>query len=401
MDISERNVEVPNDKFLEISGPAVVRVREGKGKLMGRELSPADIVIVPAWRTYAIRAVTPLKLSVSVSATSELRVVDFNIAKVWEEALAKRDLSRVVIVGPTDSGKSSLVATITNLLISKGADRVTIVNTDVGQSNFCPPTMVCKTEVTDYVFTLQDLEPTVTKFTGTITPAVEQSRVIAATASLVNGDYVMDTDGWVEGWDAAHYKRSLLQAVKPKLVIYLGKAPKWLTGPWEVISLPPSTGRARDREDRRFIRKVKYAKALGKCGTLELNLNEVPPLYSVTFNSPWSPELRDEVEELIGTRPLLAFSWRNKVVAVVKKGSKYFVPRGSNVIVIEEGEEKGLLVALGDEEGNEVLGMVQKIDYLSKFMKVKSCFNGTPKYVSFGRVKLDEEFRDSVVNKPF
>ncbi len=401
MNITEKDVEIPDGKFLEVSGPAVLRVKEGKGTLLGRELSSTDIVIVPAWRTYAIRAVTPLKLSVSVSSSSDLRITDFNVAKVWEEALKDRDLSRVVIMGPTDSGKSSLVATVVNTLVSRGEGEVTVINADVGQSNFCLPTTVCRAKLRDYVFTLQDLEPEKSKFTGTITPAIEQGRVIAAVSALVEGDYVMDTDGWVEGCEAAHYKRSLLEAVKPRLVIYLGEAPKWLSGPWEVLSLPQSTGRARDREDRRFIRKVKYSKALGNSNAIELDFNEVPALYSVIFNSPWNEGLAEEVGKLIGTRPILAFTWRNKAVVVVKRGSRYSVPRGSRIIVIEEGEEKGLLVALGDERGNEVLGVVQKIDYERRRAVVRSPFKGKPAYVSFGRVKLDEEFHDHVVNKPF
>jgi polynucleotide 5'-hydroxyl-kinase GRC3/NOL9 len=129
-------------------------------------------------------------------------------------------------------------------------------------------------------------------------------------------------------------------------------------------------------------------------------LNEAPPLFSVIFNSPWGDEaLKESVKELIGVKPLIVVPWGTKVIAVVKKGSKY--RKVKEVEVIEEGEERGLLVGLGDERGNEVLGEVIKIDYLNKTMKVRTCFEGRPKYVSFGRVKLSEDYSDKVCKKPF
>ncbi|UXD22326.1 hypothetical protein IPA_03560 [Ignicoccus pacificus DSM 13166] len=397
--IDHKEILIPQGKFLEISGPAALRVVEGKGTLMGKVLSKSDFIIVPQWRTYVVRALEDMKVSVSLTSTSEVKLTDYNVSKVWEDKLNEVDAERVVILGPTDSGKSSVTATLVNIMLNKGKE-IEIINSDVGQSNFCLPTTVCKTKAKDYIFTLNDLVPQVSKFTGTITPAVCQSRVIGAVASLTSSSYVLDTDGWVEGFDAGYYKRSLLEAVRPELVIYMGEPPWWTQGPWKVLSLPPSTGRSRSREDRRGIRKEKYRKALEGCKTIDIDLKEVHPLYSIIFNSPWGgEELKEAVTKLIGTKPLIVVPYNKKVIAVVRKGSKY--RKVKEVEVIEEGEERGLLVALGDGSGNEVLGEVVRIRYQEKLVKVRTCFQGEPKYLSFGRVKLSEDWSDTIFRKPF
>lgn len=56
---------------------------------------------------------------------------------------------------------------------------------------------------------------------------------------------------------------------------------------------------------------------------------------------------------------------------------------------------------MGDGSGNERLGVVVKIDHLKKVMKVKTCMEEEPLYVIFGRVKLEEDYSDKVVKKPF
>ncbi len=398
--IDHKRVSVEAGKFLEVTGPAALRLVKGEAVLMGKRLAGNDVVIVPQWRTYAIKALTDVEVDVSVTKTTELKVVEHNVAEEWEKGLREVvGLKRVVIAGPTDSGKSSVTATLVNLNLNEGYE-VSVVDSDVGQSNLCFPTMVCKAKVKDYVFTLSDLKAEEQRFTGTITPAVERGRVVSSVASLAKGRVVVDTDGWVDGYEAGCYKQELLRAISPDAVVYLGKAPWWARGPWKLVELPPSTGKERTRQDRRSIRKNKYKKALDGCKTKDIDLNEVPALFSVIFNSPWGDEaLKESVRELIGVKPLLVVPWGTRVIAVVRKGSKY--KRVQQVEVIEEGEERGLLVGLGDERGNERLGEVVKIDYLNKIMKVRTCFEGKPKYVIFGRVKLSEDYSDKVCKKPF
>ena len=398
--IEHKRLSLEPGKFLEVTGPAALRLVKGEAVLMGKRLSESDVVIVPQWRTYAVKALTNVEVDISVTKDTVVKVTESNVADEWERRLKEVvGLEKVVIAGPTDSGKSSVTATLVNLNLNEG-HKPSVVDSDVGQSNLCFPTMVCRAEVKDYVFTLSDLKATESRFTGTITPAVERGRVISSVASLVKGMVIVDTDGWVDGYEAGCYKHELLRAISPDAVVYLGKAPWWTRGPWKLVELPPSTGKERSRQDRRSIRRNKYKKALEGCKTMDVDLEKVPPLFSVIFNSPWGDEaLKESVREVLGVKPLLVVPWGTKVIAVVKRESKYRkVPQ---VEVIEEGKERGLLVGLGNEGGNEVLGEVIKIDYLRRKMKVKTCFEGELKYVSFGRVKLEEDYSDKVIKKPF
>jgi len=385
---------------LEVTGPAAVRLVRGSAVLMGKTLEENDVIVVPQWRTYAFKAIKDSELDVSITSTTKVEIKDKNVMDEWVKGLSKIvGAKRVVILGPTDSGKSSATATLVNMNLNEGYE-VSVVDSDVGQSNLCFPTMVCKAKVKGYVFTLSDLEAEEQRFTGTITPAVEKSRIISSVSSLSKGRVIVDTDGWVDGFEAGCYKHELLRAVSPEVVVYMGKAPWWAKGPWELVELPPSTGKERSRNDRRSIRKNKYRKALEGCKTKDIDLTKVNALMSVIFNNPWGDEvLKEGVKELIGVKPLLVVPWGNKVVAVIKRGLKY--KKVPNVEVLEEGEERGLLVGLGDGSGNERLGVVVKIDHLKKVMKVKTCMEEEPLYVIFGRVKLEEDYSDKVVKKPF
>ncbi len=399
MIIENKEVKVEAGKFLEVTGPAAVRVKEGEALLMGKPLETNDLVVVPQWRTYVIKATKDCVLSISLTKETVVNIVDSNVFEVWTKNLEKLvDFERVVIAGPTDSGKSSVTATLLNLNLRYGKE-ISVIDSDVGQNNLCYPTMVCKTRVRDFVFMLSDLEGEEKRFTGTITPPLHTSRVISSVSSLVKGKVVVDTDGWVDGYDAGYYKHSLLRAVEPDAVVYMGKAPWWAKGPWELVELPPSPGKERNREDRRSIRKNKYRKVLEKCKSLDVDLRRVPVLYSVLFTSPEGDEaLKEAVKELIGVKPLMVVTHNKKIIAVVPKRSKY--RKVKEVEVIEEGEERGLLVGLGDGKGNEEIGMVVRIDFKSKILKVKSCFDRELSYVSFGSVKLDEDFSDHVWRKP-
>ena len=393
-----KDYKVPKDKFLEVAGPAAVRILKGSGVLMGKRVGREDFIIVPRWRTYVIRASEEMTVNISQSKETEVKVVDYNVALMWERKLKNIKANKIVVAGPVDSGKSSVTTTLVNMMIEEGRE-VEVINSDVGQSNFCLPTTVCKSKVKDFIFTLHDLTPAVSKFTGTITPSVEGERVIASTAFLIGESYILDTDGWVEGYEAGRFKRSLLEAVKPEVVIYLGEPPWWTTGPWKIVGLPPTGGRSRSRGDRRTIRKEKYKRALEKCEVREIDLKRTPVLYSRLFTSRADEAVMEATAKVLGTRPLLVAVSNGKVIAVVKKRSKY--RRTNDVEVVEEGEERGLLVGLGDEEGNERLGMIVRIDYRALIAKVRTCFDEKPSYVSFGRVKLGEDWSDSICRKPF
>ena len=397
--IENKEFKLEAGKFLEVTGPAAVRIKEGKALLMGKPLENNDLIVVPQWRTYVFKAIKDCHFSISLTKETTINVANSNVFDIWTRELEKLiGLERVVIAGPTDSGKSSVTVTLLNLNLREGKE-ISVIDSDVGQNNLCCPTMVCKAKVKGFVFMLSELEGEEKRFTGTITPALHTSRVISSISSLVKDNVVIDTDGWVDGYEAGYYKHSLLRAVGADAVVYMGKAPWWARGPWKLLELPPSPGKERSREDRRSIRKNRYRKVLENCKSFDIDLKEVPIIYSILFNSPEGDEaLKEAVRELIGVKPLMVTTANKKIIAVVPRKSKY--RKVKEVDVLEEGEERGLLVGLGNKEGNEELGMIIKIDYRRKLLKVKSCFNDELAYISFGSVKLDEDFNDHMWRKP-
>ncbi len=380
--LSAKKVSVEREKHLLVSGPAAVTLVKGKAKMLGREIREGEIVVVPKWRTFCFTAEENCEFLISLSHEGDFKVEEHNVVSVWEKEVEKfiERGKRILIAGPTDSGKSSITTMIINLALNSGI-KPRVIDTDIGQSNICTPTMMCAAEPTRPIHFLREVKANIRRFVGSITPAVLTERAIAAASSLLpkSGFVVIDSDGWVEGLGAFNYKRALLRALEPDVVIYMGKAPKWAKGHWELVELPTPEARQRSREDRRLIRHRKYEEELKDCRSRDVSL-DVPIFGSCLLSG--------EKIEVEGA--LFATRCGDEI---------YLLSNERCPNCIRPGSEKGLLVGITDESGNDHLGMVVKFDPKNEILKIKTCYEGKITAITFGRVRLDENWRDSVVRE--
>lgn len=132
-----------------------------------------------------------------------------------------------VVIGASDAGKTTLVATLANELASRGA-RVGVVDSDVGQSEIGPPTTVGLGAITVPVTRLAEAAPVALQFVGVTSPArdipgvVEATRRMTERARVEGFEHVLvDTSGLVLGWPGRRLKQQKLDAVDPDLVLVL------------------------------------------------------------------------------------------------------------------------------------------------------------------------------------
>ena len=380
--LSAKKVSVERDKHLLVSGPAAVTLVKGKARMLGREIREGEIVVVPKWRTFCFTAKEDCEFLVSLSQDATFSVEKENVVSVWEREIEKyiEEDKRILVAGPTDSGKSSITTMIINMALGKGI-RPRVIDTDIGQSNVCTPTMMCAAEPNQPIHFLREVRADIRRFVGSITPAVLTERAIAAASSLLpkRGFVVIDSDGWVEGVGAFNYKRALLRALEPDVVIYMGKAPKWAKGHWELVELPRPEARQRSREDRRMIRHRKYEEELKDCKTRDISL-DVPVFGSCLLSG----------ERIDMEGALYASKCGDEI---------YLLTDLKCPNCIRPGSERGLLVGLTDERGNDHLGMVVRFDPKKEVLKIKTCYEGEVTAITFGRVRLDENWRDSLVKE--
>src|SRR5207253_6492911 len=144
------------------------------------------------------------------------------------DALEAAARARVtLILGTSDTGKTSLTARLAGALAARG-ERVAVVDADVGQSEIGPPTTVGLGRVTGNLGRLGEAEVLALEFVGDTSPVRYIRETAEATGRLVRRALsagfervLVDTGGLVEGPLGLALKRAKIRAVDPDLVLVL------------------------------------------------------------------------------------------------------------------------------------------------------------------------------------
>ena len=132
-----------------------------------------------------------------------------------------------VVIGASDTGKTTLVAALASELASRGV-RVGVVDSDVGQSEIGPPTTVGFGRISVRVTRLFDAEPIAFQFVGVSSPARDVRGVVEATRRMIDRaraerfeHVLVDTSGLVLGGLGLRLKLEKIQALDPDLLLFL------------------------------------------------------------------------------------------------------------------------------------------------------------------------------------
>jgi len=254
-------------------------------------------------------------------------------------------------------------------------------------------------------------------FVGLTSPSGAVNKVIKGITELKNGvmdtdaDFlIVNTDGWVEGEDAAKYKIELWKTVSPSVVVGIQQQDELaqiLTALKEakVLSIDsPRLAQRRNREKRKILRELSYKKYLKKAKVHPFALNWVKVEGSLLgAGGPLAPERMGKIRNLLGTRPIYSEETLTTIFIVLKKNQSVSEEQikeieesfGKRAKVIKEGEEEGLLVGLQDELGKFLgIGILCGVDYKRRVMKVFTPVNENVSTIRFGQIKLDENGRE-------
>jgi polynucleotide 5'-kinase involved in rRNA processing len=146
----------------------------------------------------------------------------------WRAALdAVADARVTVVVGASDAGKTTLVASLASALASRGA-AVGVIDSDVGQSEIGPPTTVGLGRVGGPLTRLSDATPVAFQFVGVTSPARDIRGVVDATRRMLDRaraegftHVLVDTSGLVLGWAGQRLKAQKIDALDPDVVLVL------------------------------------------------------------------------------------------------------------------------------------------------------------------------------------
>jgi polynucleotide 5'-hydroxyl-kinase GRC3/NOL9 len=209
----------------------------------------------------------------------------------WREAVRRAARAGVtMVVGESDTGKTTLVTTIANSLRARRL-AVAVIDADLGQSEIGPPTTIGLGRVRRRLGRLADADVVALYFVGVTSPARHLLRVVVGTRRMLDrarrGQFrriVIDTSGLISGPLGRALKQAKIEVMDPDLVICLERAGECghivaayagATRP-VVMRVPAGTAaRPRSQEDRRRHRQRRLDDYFAPARRITLSLSRV------------------------------------------------------------------------------------------------------------------------------
>jgi len=419
------DINVADGKTLLVDGPASVTLVSGKAEVFGYTLRNMEKVVIRDGKRMPFFVKEPATFNVALGESANVEEVDGNtIPPSWDKAY--EELSKVqtkpviaLVLGTVDSGKTSFCTYLVNRLLNEKR-KVAILDGDLGQSDIGPPCTLAYALVSRHVTDLFNLEAKNAFFVGVTSPSRAVEKVIHGMALLKseilgnNPDFVIvNTDGWVEGEDAVNYKVQLIEKIEPNIIYCIQQEEKLKPllecarkGFQTVVIDSPQTIKQRSRDKRRSLRELGYIKYLknSKVQSIPMSWLKIESEEILVQGKNFSDKRRErEIYNLLGMKPLYMVELKDRVYVVIGRNrwintEKIAVAEktlGKKVVVTFKGDEKGLLLALYNDEKKFLgIGVLKEIDYGRKVVKIFTPVSSGISTVVFGKVRLDENLKE-------
>jgi len=360
-----KKILVEADKTLIVNGPSSVRVISGKVEVFSNIIKEKQQVIVREGKRQPFHVLENAEFHVSLGANATVQEEETStIPASWNDALQavtaiQNKPAVVMVVGKSDSGKSSFSTYIVNNLVN-GKTKIAILDSDLEQSDIGPPCTIAYNYVTKRVTELCELEMSNAFFVGVTSPTQAVDRSIEGLTTMYieimqkNAvDYVIiNTDGGVEGESAVNYKLQLVNQFKPDLVVGIQSQEELLPLFSGITTVPTCC--------------IKSSSSANGC----------------------SSEKRVKLRELNYAKHL-------KDAKIRSLFASYMEIQEKNVLPKESGKEKGILVGLRNSKKHFLgIGIMLEYNRTRQTMKVLTSVSIKPASITIGRIRLDPELRE-------
>lgn len=409
-------MEVDKGAVIRVKGPARISVVRGRIMIVGAEYGENSSIIIHALRSYGIKALEDSVLDVSLGSDASIEIVNpedevvdrwLSVAESVLDDIDSAGKAKVIVIGPVESGKTTISAFIANRALVRGIIPA-LIEGDVGQEDIGVPGTVSLAYLKEPIVWQRQLKAEKIRFVGCLSPHGCISRIVSAISLLVkeaeesSNVVIVNTDGWVNEHRAISYKLELIRSSRPTHVIVLDPVlatlfRKSLPPSISVITAPPpKVAAVRDRSDRRYLRTMAYKKYFTDNRVVTYGLEEVRVIGScVLAGRELSPE---SVADEIGVES------SGIVYASEYLGTRYVILRRNTramdlpkrYVIIREGEWEGLLLGVVDETLDDVgIAILRKINFRERKLSVVIPRGQRPSpYFIAGRIKVNERFED-------
>ncbi len=417
-------VQLEPGQVIRVIGPAHVRVISGQVLVLGAVFDAGKEFFVHQYRSYAIKGLVESLVEIRLESGGSLEnplpgeeIIDKWVSVI--DSLIQRECRRIVVIGPSDSGKTSIAALIANRSLLRGY-KVGVIDADVGQADIGPPSTVSAAMVPCQILWLRELRAQYIRFIGSITPQRNERKIVAAVVELANrliqagaDTIVVDTDGWVQGINSIEYKAEITRFIKAHSVVVVGDQQLYQSIKNMFQGLPcgavflesPRVRRERSREDRRVLRKEAYKRYLTPLFERVISLDKVSLYGSCFFSGRRLRGYEAELQKLLRVN-VLAVSETIDTYYVVTSGQP--LPQhvatateklGKQVYILDVNLAKNAVLSIiGSDYEEKAIGLLKEIDFDKNTVTIATPYTGEVRGIIFGSIRLSDEFEE--VGKP-
>ncbi len=202
------------------------------------------------------------------------------------EIFLSDNIKKVLFIGGSDTGKTTLIKDIANFLFDKG-EEVFIFDCDIGQSHVGPPTTIGYAKLKEKIIDFY-LKPEKFYFVGSIAPSFSIIEFITGVVKInqylsnKDGKILIDTTGYIKEPTAICLKIHKIEIIKPDFIILLEKENElkdietFLRGV-NIKYRKIKVGKVpfKSMEDRANYRKNIFLRYFKNLKLINLNLNEI------------------------------------------------------------------------------------------------------------------------------
>ena len=414
-------------KTILVNGPSSITLLKGKVNAIGAILEYKEKIIVRKGRRLPIEIKEQSQLKIVTGVGGYIDEVEGStIPEGWEEIVNEiKKISKprtVMILGNVDSGKTTFSIFLTNALVS--TSEIAIIDADIGQSDIGPPTTIGLGMVKKPITDLFTINPEKLRFIGLTTPNSVEDEIIHEINEIHKSvkdagieTVIINTDGWVMGKEARNFKVSLVERISPDIVIGF----KDNNGMEKILEDLKEKGvraegiysslavKIRNRDERKSLREQGYKKFLRDAFLRQIPISWVQLENTFLMSNRFNIERMKEYSDILKKQLLYFHEDDENIIFIVKKedyfnGEETISPElfGKKVRIIGEGEEKGLITGLLNEERVFLgLGIIDKIDYQNQILKIHTPYDGKVNIVRFGQVKIDSQGNEMQLTNTF
>lgn len=304
----------------------------------------------------------------------DLRINDPNQCKIlnregigvsiWNnirDTVLLKDINTIIIVGASDTGKSSLTVYLTNLLLKKHR-KVFVIDGDVGQGDLAPPGCIGACNINKSVLELDKGD--LFYFIGSITPYDVSDMIIDGIKRLYEkrscNCTIINTDGYIDK-EGLTYKIKLIDSINPDMIISLG------SNVYSNILLNRYDGKVYTADKPRCVEKDKNERILNRLRRYKKFIDDGRRVININSKKVW----------------LL----NNTYTVILKEGYMLLEPFGP---ALPFGLVKDLYVALSINEEVVGFGVIRELN--GNKLLLQTSYEGELDTLMLSNIKLSNSF---------